>query len=150
MTPMGRKHKYSNGKRSKPCVIVGAVKKHFARTASVSVDDYHFEIKQEVVDDLKNNAQCEGNELCGVLMGIQVGDNLYRISKISPPCIKSHARCGCKRDAAMANRFIEEDYNQSEYTRSILESGIHILKIIPHHRQSTIALLKTIINQRHL
>ena len=117
MTPMGRKHKYSNGKRSKPCVIVGAVKKHFARTASVSVDDYHFEIKQEVVDDLKNNAQCEGNELCRVLMGIQVGDNLYRISKISPPCIKSHARCGCERDAAMANRFIEEDYNQSEYTR---------------------------------
>ena len=117
MLPMGRKHKYSNGKRRKPCVIVGAVKKHFARTASVSVDDYHFEIKQEVVDDLKNNAQCEGNELCEVLMGIQVGDNLYRISKISPPCIKSNARCGCERDAAMANRFIEEDYNQSEYTR---------------------------------
>lgn len=72
MTPMGRKHKYSNGKRSKPCVIVGAVKKHFARTASVSVDDYHFEIKQEVVDDLKNNAQCEGNELCGVLWGYRL------------------------------------------------------------------------------
>ena len=117
MLPMGRKHKYSNGKRRKPCVIVGGVKKHFARTASVNVDDYHFEIKQEVVNELKSNAQCEGNELCGVLMGAQVGDKRYRISKISPPCIKSHTRCGCERDAAMANHFIEEDYNLSEHTR---------------------------------
>ena len=78
---MGRKHKYSNGKRRKPCVIVWGVKKHFARTASVNVDDYHFEIKQEVVNELKSNALCEGNELCGVLMGSQVGHNYYRISK---------------------------------------------------------------------
>ena len=117
MLPMGRKHKYSNGKRRKPCVIVGGVKKHFARTASVNVDDYHFEIKQEVVNELKSNAQCDGNELCGVLMGSQVGHNYYRISKISPPCVRSHTRCGCERDAAMANQFIEEDYNQSEHTR---------------------------------
>ena len=50
-------------------------------------------------------------------MGVQFGDKLYRISKISPPCVKSHTRCGCERDAAMANDFIEEDYNQSEHTR---------------------------------
>ena len=100
-----------------PCVIVEFVKKHIAKTACVNVDSYHFEIKQEVVEELKGYTQRDGDELCGVLMGTQVGDNLYRISKISPPCIKSHARCGCERDAAMANRFIEEDYNQSEYTR---------------------------------
>lgn len=28
-----------------------------------------------------------------------------------------HSRCGCKRDALMANKFIEEDYEQSEHTR---------------------------------
>ena len=117
MLPMDRKYKYSNGKRRKPCVIVGVVKKHFARTASVNVDDYHFEIKQEVVNELKSNAQREGNELCGILMGLQVGDNCYRISKISPPCVKSHTRCDCERDAAMANQFIEEDYKTSEHTR---------------------------------
>ena len=50
-------------------------------------------------------------------MGAQVGDKLYRISKISPPCIKSHTRCGCERDAAIANQFIERDYEQSEHTR---------------------------------
>ena len=80
---MGRKHKYSNRKRNKPRVIVGIVKKHFARTANVNIADYHFEIKQEVVDELKSNAQREGNELCGVLMGAQVDDNRYRISKPS-------------------------------------------------------------------
>ena len=50
-------------------------------------------------------------------MGSQVGHNYYRISKISPPCVRSHTRWGCERDAAMANQFIEEDYNQSEHTR---------------------------------
>jgi integrative and conjugative element protein (TIGR02256 family) len=114
---MGRKHKYSNRKRHKPCIFVGVVKKHLARTASVNVDNYLFEIKQEVVNELKTNAQREGNELCGVLMGAQVGDKHYRISKISPPCVKKHTRYGCERDAAMANQFIEEDYEQSEHTR---------------------------------
>lgn len=50
-------------------------------------------------------------------MGVQFGDKLYRVSKISPPCVKCHTRCGCERDAAMANHFIEEDYNLSEHTR---------------------------------
>lgn len=117
MLQMGRKHKFSNEKWHKPCFIVGAVQKHLERTSSVNVDDYHFEIKQEVVNELKCNVQRDGNELCGVLMGVQFGDKLYRISKISPPCVKSHTRCGCERDAAMANHFIEEDYNQSEHTR---------------------------------
>lgn len=100
-----------------PCAIVEIVKKHFAKTACVNLDNYHFEIKEEVVEELKGYTQREGNELCGVLMGTQVGDNRYRISKISPPCIKRHSHCGCERDAAMANNFIEEDYNLSEHTR---------------------------------
>ena len=74
-------------------------------------------MKQEVVDGLKNNAQHEGNELCGVLMGSKIGDNSYRISKISPACVKRHSCCGCERDAAMANKFIKEDYEQSGHTR---------------------------------
>lgn len=55
--------------------------------------------------------------MCGVLTGVQIGDKRYRISKTSPPCIKRNTRCGCERDAAMANRFIKEDYEQSEHTR---------------------------------
>lgn len=117
MLSMDRKHKYCNRKRHQPCVIVRVLKKHFAGTSCINVENYHFEIKQEVVDELKSNAQHEGNELCGVLMGVQVGDKYYRISKISPPCVKSHTRCGCERDAAMANQFIEEDYKLSEHTR---------------------------------
>lgn len=50
-------------------------------------------------------------------MGSHVGNNRYRINKISPPCVKSHTRCGCERDATEANHFIEEDYEKSEHTR---------------------------------
>lgn len=31
--------------------------------------------------------------------------------------MKKHTRCGCERDATIANKFIEEDYEQSEHTR---------------------------------
>lgn len=55
--------------------------------------------------------------MCGVLTGAQIGDNCYRISKNSHPCVKKHTRCGCERDAVMANQFIEEDYKNSEHTR---------------------------------
>lgn len=66
---------------------------------------------------MKSNAQHEDYELCGIIMGAQIGDNHYRISKISPPCVKSHTHYGCERDAAMANLFIREDYELSEHTR---------------------------------
>ncbi len=55
--------------------------------------------------------------MCGVLTGSRVGYNHYRISKISPPCVKKNRYNGCERDATMANLFIEEDYIQSEHTR---------------------------------
>lgn len=55
--------------------------------------------------------------MCGVLTGTQVGKNCYRICKISPPCVKAHTRCGCERDATIANKFIEADYERSEHTR---------------------------------
>ena len=50
---------------------------------------------------LKSYVQHEGNEMCGVLTGTQVGKNCYRICKISPPCVKAHTRCGCERDATI-------------------------------------------------
>ena len=81
------------------------------------MDNFNFEIKQEVVEELKGYTQREGNELCGVLMGTQFGENSYRISRISPPCIKRHSRCGCELDATLANHFIEEDYEKSGHTR---------------------------------
>ena len=114
---MGRKHKNSYRKKYQTCGIIRNVKKHFTEASHINIIDYQFEIKQEVIDALKNYVQHEGNEMCGVLTGSLVGDKRYRISKISPPCVKEHTHCGCERDAVMANQFIEEDYKQSEYTR---------------------------------
>ena len=79
-----------------------------------------FEIKSSVVEDLKRYTQSDGNELCGVLMGSKVGDNTYRISKASPPCVVSNTRCGCLRDARKANEFLANDYEASEHTRSYI------------------------------
>ena len=79
--------------------------------------NYRFEIKEEVIEQLKGYAQHEGNELCGVLTGSQIGDNTFRISKVSPPCVAQNSRHGCERDATKANEFICRDYEDSEHTR---------------------------------
>ena len=55
--------------------------------------------------------------MCGVLMGSYIGNNRYRINKISPPCTQKNTHYSCERNAAMANLFIAEDYKQSEHTR---------------------------------
>ena len=51
------------------------------------VGECSFEIKQNALNALKEYAQHDGNELCGVATGSQIGNNVLRISKISPPCI---------------------------------------------------------------
>lgn len=79
--------------------------------------NYKFEIKEEVIEQLKGYAQHEGNELCGVLTGSQIDDNTFRISKVSPPCVAQNSRHGCERDATKANEFISQDYEDSEHTR---------------------------------
>ena len=86
----------------------------------MNIDEFQFEIKEEVVDMLKSYAQHEGNELGGVLTGIKVGDNTFRICKVSPPCVRSHSRCGCQRDAELANQFLTDDYEASEQTRTYM------------------------------
>ena len=114
---MGRKYRHSIRKRYQSCAISNIVKKYSAGITYINIADYQFEIKQEVVEALQNNAQHNGNEMCGVLTGVQVGNNCYRICKVSPPCVKRNTRYGCERDAVTANRFIEEDYKNSEHTR---------------------------------
>ncbi len=79
--------------------------------------EYKFEIKEEVLDQLRSYTQHEGNELCGVLTGSQIDDNTYRVSKVSPPCVASNSRCGCERDAIKANAFIAQDFEESDHTR---------------------------------
>lgn len=79
--------------------------------------EYKIEIKEEVYEQLKGYAQHEGNELCGVLTGSQIDEKTFRISKVSPPCVASNSKCGCIRDVAKANEFIEQDYIDSEQTR---------------------------------
>lgn len=61
--------------------------------------------------------QHEGNELCGVLTGSQIGEGCFRISKVSPPCVVNNSRYGCERDASKANEFIKEDFEASGNTR---------------------------------
>ena len=55
-----------------------------------------------------------------MLTGSRIGDNSFRISKVSPPCVLSNSKCGCVRDAEMANAFIAKDYEDSEHTRSYI------------------------------
>lgn len=83
----------------------------------MNVTNTHFEIKQDVVDFLQKYTQHEGNELCGVLTGSQVGDNCFRISKASPPCVKKNSCYSCERDAKQANAFIASDFELSDQTR---------------------------------
>lgn len=77
-------------------------------------------MKQDVINQLKSYAQFNGHELCGILMGSKVGENKYRINKVSPPLVSRHSHCDCERDAVMANQFIKEDYEKSEHTRTYI------------------------------
>ena len=79
-----------------------------------------FEIKPEVIEQLTAYAQYDGNELCGVLTGSQICENLFRISKVSPPCVVKNSRDKCERDAKKANSFIKMDYDESEKTRAYI------------------------------
>ena len=81
---------------------------------------FQFEIKEEVVETLNGYAQHNGNELCGVLTGILIGEKKYRICKASMPCVKTNSRFGCERDAVLANQFLKEDYDISEQTRTYI------------------------------
>ncbi len=95
-------------------------KKRGGRAGSLNITALRFEVKQEVLEQLRAYAQHEGNEQCGVLTGSKIGDKTYRISKVSPPCVVSNTRCSCERDAKKANEFIKEDYEQSDHTRSYM------------------------------
>ena len=51
------------------------------------------------------------------MTGSQISENVFRISNASPPCVKYNSRFSCKRDALLANLFIENDFNISDCTR---------------------------------
>ena len=95
-------------------------KKRGEKVGSLNTATLRFEVKQEVLEQLKAYAQHEGNEQCGVLTGSKINDKTYRISKVSPPCVASNTRCRCERDAKMANEFIKNDYEQSNHTRTYI------------------------------
>lgn len=78
-----------------------------------------FEITKEVLDFLVAQRQLNGGEKAGVLMGSEFGDNAYRINKASHPCLcpNSSLRCGCTRDAGIANEFIQREYEASNKTK---------------------------------
>ena len=69
------------------------------------------------MDALSEYKQIEGPEKAGVLSGVVLGNNRYRIKKVSPPMtIEGATRTSCERDAKLANAFIQEQYEQSEHT----------------------------------
>lgn len=83
----------------------------------MSVGECCFEIKRNALNALIGYAQHDGNELCGVVTGSQIGENKFRISKVSPPCVIKNGHYGCKLDATQGNKFIKQDYELSGQTR---------------------------------
>ena len=81
----------------------------------------HVEITQDAYDSLCTYRQIEGVEHPGVLVGSVVGDNHYRINKVSPPLPRGKSsRTGCERDGDMANAYVLTEYEQSGHTRIYL------------------------------
>lgn len=95
-------------------------KKQGKKVEPLNIATLQFEVKQEVLEQLRVYAQHEGNEQCGILTGSKINHNTYRIAKVSPPCVVNNSRCGCVRDANKANAYIKEDYEKSERTRSYM------------------------------
>ena len=95
-------------------------KKRGEELGTLNIATLQFEVKQEVLEQLRAYAQHEGNEQCGVLTGSKINDKTYRISKVSPPCVANNTRFRCERDAKMANEFIKNDYEQSNHTRTYM------------------------------
>ena len=87
---------------------------------ALNIATLRFEVKHEVLEQLRAYAQHEGNEQCGVVTGSKINYKTYRIYKVSLPCVASNTRCGCERDAKKANEFIKNDYEQSGHTRSYM------------------------------
>lgn len=77
----------------------------------------YVEITQDVLEALDEHKQIEGQERAGVLVGVVLGNNRYRIKKVSPSMtIEGATRTGCERDANLANTFVQEQYEQSGHT----------------------------------
>ncbi len=117
MLSMDRKCRNCRRKTNKVDIERNTCKKHHTNIEYINISKYRFEIKEEVINYLCSIKQNGGNELCGVLTGSQINENVIRISKASPPCVKSHSRFTCKRDALLANSYIKEDYENSNHTR---------------------------------
>lgn len=94
------------------------------------------------MDALNEHKQIDGPEQAGVLSGVVLGNNRYRIKKVSPPMtIEGATRNSCERDAKLANAFIQEQYEQSGHTSIyIWENGIRILNLILHHQEQMFLL----------
>lgn len=63
--------------------------------------------------------QISGNENGGILLGSQISEKHYRINRASEPCmiIDRSSKCGCTRDANMANKIIKREFESSNHKR---------------------------------
>lgn len=100
------------------------------------MDECCFEIKQNALNALIGYAQHDGNELCGVVTGSQIGENKFRISKISPPYVVKNGHYGCELDATRGNEFIKQDYEASGQTRFYIGEWHTHPELNPHPSQT--------------
>ena len=65
--------------------------------------DYTIEVTTEVVETLQSMRQISGNENGGILLGSEIGEQHYRINRVSEPCmlIDRSSKYGCIRDAGL-------------------------------------------------
>ena len=111
---MGRKYKYSKGKRHSSYKRRSKEKsdKH------LSMPTISLEVTEEVLEQLHSMATLNKNETCGVLTGSITTYGVCRINKISPILItNANSKYACIRDAGKANKFINEEFERSNGTR---------------------------------
>lgn len=98
--------------------------------------DYTIEVTTEVVETLQSMRQISGNENGGILLGSEIGEQHYRINRVSEPCmlIDRSSKYGCIRDAKKANEIIKREYESSNHKEYILENGTLIQKINLFHQ----------------
>ena len=111
---MGWKHRNSKRKRH-----FAFNRRRNAKRPDTIIPDV--EITQEALETLRTYRQIEGAERPGVMVGSVIGENKYRINRISPPLVKGNAsHTGCERDGEAANAYVLSQYELSEHTRIYL------------------------------
>ena len=119
MHKMDWKYRIGKRKRNNSNRVKGFKRRYSGLRTIKNIDEYLFEIKETVLEELQTHIQTDGVELAGVLTGSIINDKHYRICKISPVCSQytTSSRTSCQRNAQIANEFILSDFEESNHKR---------------------------------